>query len=313
MFVATPQYTIMALPSLPGSQPASCSEQEGTSFLNLTTFSAESQLKYPKVFFQAMRRDLLASRELAWRLLIRDISAQYRQSFLGILWAFFPPIVTAIGLTLASHAKVLNIGATDLPYPAYVIFSMTLWQTFTEALNGPIQALAQAKPMLAKINFPREALILAKLGEVFFNFGIKLILIVGLFVWFKISIQWTVFLAPIALIHLVILGTGIGMLIAPLAALYQDFSRGLTLILGLWLFITPVVYPVPQGHGLFAQIVHLNPVTPLLVTLRELVTTGIISNPSGFWIVSILGFIVLILAWLFYRLSMPFIVERMSA
>ena len=111
-----------------------------------------------------MWRDLLASRELAWRLMVRDIKAQYRQSFLGIFWAFIPPIVTAVGFTMASDAKVLNVGVTDLPYPAYVMFSMTLWQTFVEALNSPIQAVNAAKSMLAKINFPREAIILAKLG-----------------------------------------------------------------------------------------------------------------------------------------------------
>jgi lipopolysaccharide transport system permease protein len=134
-----------------------------------------------------MGRDLLASRELAWQLMVRDISAQYRQSFLGIFWAVIPPIVMAAGFTLASNSKVIAIGATDLPYPAYVMFSMTLWQTFVEALNAPVQAVAEAKQMLAKINFPREALILAKLGQVFFNFAIKLILIVGLFVWFQIQ------------------------------------------------------------------------------------------------------------------------------
>ena len=176
-----------------------------------------------------MWMDLLGSRELAWRLLVRDISAQYRQSFLGIIWAFIPPIVMAAGFTLASQAKVINVGETDLPYPAYVMFSTALWQTFVEAINGPVKAITEAKPMLARVNFPREALILAKLGEVFFNFAIKLILITGLFIWFRVPITWTVILAPVALIHLILLGTFIGVLLSPLGVLYQDVSKGLTL------------------------------------------------------------------------------------
>jgi lipopolysaccharide transport system permease protein len=259
-----------------------------------------------------MRRDLLASRELAWRLMVRDIRAQYRQSFLGILWAFIPPIVTAVGFTLAANAEVVNIGVTDLPYPAYVMFSMTLWQTFVEALNGPIQGVTAAKAMLAKINFPREALILAKLGQVFFNFAIKLFLIVGLFVWFQMPVTWSVVLAPVALIHLVMLGTFLGLLLAPLGALYQDLSNGLTLVTGLWLFLTPVVYPVPSS-GTFGTLVKLNPVTPLLVTTRELATTGVLSDPQGFWVVSLLAIVGLLLAWLIYRLAIPFVVERMSS
>lgn len=275
-------------------------------------YTSESQLRHPIQLFRQMWRDLLACRELAWQLLIRNISAQYRQSFLGIFWAFVPPIVAAIGFTFANDAKIVNIGATDIPYPAYVMFSMALWQTFTEALNGPIQSVISAKQMLSRINFPREALILAKLGEVFFNFSIKLILIVALFLWFQIPITWNVILTPVALIHLVILGTFFGLLLAPLGALYNDILKGLTLIIGLWLFLTPVVYPIPKGGGL-ATLVQLNPVTPLLVTTRELATTGVVSNPYGFWVTSIFAIVGLLLAWVVYRLAMPFVVERISS
>jgi lipopolysaccharide transport system permease protein len=280
--------------------------------LTKTIYRPESQLQHPAKLFKAMGRDLLASRELAWRLLMRDIKAQYRQSILGIIWAFVPPVVTAMGLVLARNTGIINIGETDLPYPAYVMFSMALWQTFVESLNGPIAALNQAYSMLARINFPREAIILAKLGEVFFNFGIKLILIVGLFLWFQMPVTWSVLLAPVALIHLVMLGTAIGLLIAPLGALYGDVSRMLGLAIAPWLLLTPVIYPVPQG-GWFGLIVNLNPVTPLLVTARDLATTGVVANPIGFWIASGIALIGLLVAWVIYRLAMPFIVERISS
>jgi lipopolysaccharide transport system permease protein len=288
------------------------SQLRGSYQSSRVVYTPKSQLKHPIQLFKEMGRDLLASRELAWQLMVRDISAQYRQSFLGIFWAFMPPIVAALGFTFASDANIVNVGATDLPYPAYVMFSMALWQTFTEALNGPILAVTAAKQMLARINFPREALILAKLGEVFFNFGIKLILIVALFLWFRMPIGWTVILAPVALIHLIALGTFFGLLLAPLGVLYNDISKGLTLLVGLWLFLTPVVYPVPQ-QGALAAIVQLNPVTPLLVATRELATTGVLSNPYGFWLTSLVAIVGLLLAWLVYRLAMPFVVERISS
>ncbi|MDY6902902.1 MAG: ABC transporter permease, partial [Cyanobacteriota bacterium] len=205
----------------------------------------QSQMRHPLRLFKDMWLDLLGSRELAWRLMVRDISAKYRQSFLGIIWAVIPPIVMAATFTLAKSGGAVNIGATDIPYPAYVMFSTTLWQTFVESLQGPIQAVTAAKAMMAKINFPREALILAKLGEVFFNFGIKLILIIGLFIWFQIPVTWSAILAPVALVHMILLGTFIGLLLAPMGALYKDFSMGITLATSFWLFLTPVVYPVP--------------------------------------------------------------------
>ncbi|MEB3219513.1 MAG: ABC transporter permease [Nostocales cyanobacterium 94392] len=283
-----------------------------TSSSTRVVYHPNSRMRHPITLFKDMGRDLLASRELAWRLLIRDISAKYRQSFLGIFWAFIPPVIMAAGFTVAKGSGIVNVGTTDLPYPAYVMFSMTLWQTFVESINGPIQAVTAAKSMLSRINFPREALILAKVGEVFFNFSIKSILIVGLFIWFQIPFTWSIFLAPVALIHLVLLGTFIGILLAPMGALYQDISMGITLITSFWLFLTPVVYPVPS-EGVFGTIVKLNPVTPLLVTTRELATTGIISNPQGFWIASLIAIIGVLLAWIIYRLAMPYIVERMSS
>lgn len=272
----------------------------------------ESRMRRPLQLFKEMWRDLISSRELAWRLMIRDISAKYRQSFLGLFWAIIPPVVMAGSFTLAKSGGVVNIGSTNIPYPAYVMFSMTLWQTFVESLNGPVQAVAAAKSMLSRINFPREALIVAKLGEVFFNFGIKLILIIGLFIWFKIPVTLSVIVAPVALIHMVLLGTFIGVLLAPIGALYQDFSMGITLATSFWLFLTPVVYPVPS-EGLFGSIVKLNPVTPLLVTTRELATTGTMSDPQGFWIASLIAILGLLIAWIIYRLAIPYVVERISS
>jgi lipopolysaccharide transport system permease protein len=257
--------------------------------------------------------DLLASRELAWQLFRRDISAQYRQSFLGIAWAIIPPMVAAASFTFARSNGIVNIGNTDLPYPAYVMFSTALWQTFVESITLPMTLVGQAKMLLSKISFPREALILNGIAQVFFNFGFKLILIIALFVWFQIPVTWSVMLAPVGLIHLVILGSCLGLFLAPLNIVYQDFARGITLLTGLWLFLTPVVYPIPNGSGLFGNIVRLNPVTPLLVTTRELATTGVISNPLGFWIVSAIALIGLLVSWLVYRLSMPFVIERISS
>lgn len=243
----------------------------------------------------------------------RNINAKYRQSFLGILWALIPPVVAAVGITFARSSGVINLPDTTLPYAAYVMFSMTLWQTFVEALMGPISAIADAKTMLVRINFPREALIIAQLGELFFNFSIKLILIVGLFIWFRIPITWSVLLAPVALINLIIFGTAVGMFLATAGAVYQDFSKATPLLTSFWLVLTPVLYSPPATNGAFSKIVDLNPVTPLLVTTRELATTGVVSHPESFWIASLIGFVGLLFAWLVYRLAIPYVVERMSS
>jgi lipopolysaccharide transport system permease protein len=275
-------------------------------------YSSESQVKHPIRLIQLMWQDLLDSRELAWRLIIRDIKAQYRQSFLGFVWAFIPPVITALMFVLAKSNGIVNIGETNLPYPAYVMFSTALWQTFAESVTLPIQQVNAAKTMLARIRFPREALILSAEGQVLFNFGIKVILIVAVFLWFRIPITWSILLAPVALIHLIILGAAIGTFLSPLGSLSSDVTKGLTFILSFWMLLTPVVYPTPKT-GIFATIVSLNPVTPLLVTTRELASTGYISDPQGFWIASMIAVIGLLFSWFFYRLAMPFVIERISS
>ena len=224
----------------------------------------ESLLRRPRYLLWTMGRDLLASRELAWRLMVRDISAQYRQAFLGVLWAFIPPVAMAVGFTLAKDANVFTVGETDIPYPAFVMFNTALWQTFVDAVTGPVQAVVLAKPMLARVNFPREALVLAKLGEVGFNFGIKLILIVGLFLYFQVPVSWTVLLTPVALIHLVLLGTLFGVLLAPLGVLYQDVTKGLNMFMGFWLFFN--AGHLPGAHsGSLRRPGRVEPGDPLTV------------------------------------------------
>ena len=258
-----------------------------------------------------MAEDLWRSRELAWRLFRRDLQAQYRSSFLGTLWAIVPAAITAAGLAFASNAGVINVGKTDIPYPAFVMLGTILWQTFLEAFNGPEKALKSSRTVLSRVKFPHEAIILSQLGQVLFNLALKIILLIILFIAFSVSVSWTVLLSPFAFIGLILLGTGLGLLLVPVNHLVQDISRSMEVILLVWFFITPVIYPVPEQAAI-ATLVRLNPVTPLLVTARELVTTGNISEPVEFSIVSALSVVSLLFGWIVFRLSIPYLVERIS-
>ena len=275
-------------------------------------YTPESQLRHPRQLVRSMVSDLLASRELAWRLFVRNISAQYRQTMLGYLWAFLPPIVTTLTFVFLNSQNILSVGDTDIPYPAYVMVGTLLWQGFADALNSPIRLISSSRSMLARINFPREALILAGLGEVLFNFAIRLVLLLVVFIWFRIHVPTTVFLAPFGVLALMALGLMIGILLTPLGVLYQDIERGLAILLTMWFFVTPVVYPPPTRWpaSLLAQ---LNPVSPLLITTRELLTTGTVSQPGGFLLITGIAFGLMLVGWVLYRVAMPHLVERMGA
>lgn len=275
-------------------------------------YTPASDIRSPVQLARAAFRDGAAARYVAWRILLRDLNARYRQTALGFLWAFIPPIAIAIGLTLATRSKVLQIGETAIPYPAYVILGVTLWQTFTEAATGPIQAVAEARTMLGRINFPREALVIAKGADVLVNLAIKALLVVATFFIYGVGVHWTVMFAPLALIPLLLLGLGIGTILAPIGAIYQDAPRALAVAMSFWFFITPIAYPLP-AEGLFARLVLLNPVTPLMVAVQDLTTMGNLTMPMEFAVTSVLSTCFFAGAWLVFRLSMPYVIERMSS
>ena len=283
-----------------------------TSEQGIVTYTPDSPIRRPVFFLKSMWRDLGASRELAWRLTVRDISAQYRQSFFGLLWAFLPPIMTAsIFIVLNSH-KVINMQPPMIPYPAFALFGTVLWQVFLDSMNAPLKIVTAAKPMLAKINFPKEALVLSGLYQTLFNLMIKLAILIVVFITFKIPFSWGVPLALPAVLALVLLGTTFGLLITPIGVLYTDISQGLMVVTGIWFFLTPVVYPPPSSFP-FSLLATMNPVSPILVGARDLATCGTLYNPTSFFAVTFTMIIVLFITWIVYRLAIPILVERMSA
>ena len=259
-----------------------------------------------------MVTDIKAARELSWRLSVRDVSAQYRQSVFGVLWAFVPPIITSMIFIILQSRNIVNFGETDIPYPVYVLVGTILWQLFAESLNAPLKSVIGAKPILVKINFPREALIVSAIYLTLFNLSIKLIVLAVIFIIFQVPLTWGMLLAPVAIIMLMLLGIALGLLITPMGMLYTDVTTALPVIISLWFFITPVVYPLPDQYP-YSFIALLNPVTPLLVAARDLLTTGEITNSLSFLLVSLFAIVILFVAWVIYRISLPIIIERMSA
>lgn len=276
-------------------------------------YSPQSVVKRPGLLFRHMLRDLAAARYLAWRILVRDLKARYRQTLLGSLWIVIPPIFVAIGLTFATRTKVIQIAATDLPYPVFVILSMSLWLTFTEAVNAPLQAINESRSVLAKISFPREALLIARFADVTTSLLVRMLLVAAVFLWYRIAVTPLGLLAIPATFSLVLFGFAVGLLLAPFGTLYHDIIKGTPIVLNIMFFLTPVVYPTPQGDNIFAQLVNWNPVTPLLVTVRELATGVPLSAGTGYLVLSIVAVLGLFLAWVLYKVSLPFVIERLSS
>ncbi len=279
--------------------------------LPVRVYSPESPLRHPGQLLREMFRDLLASRELAWRLFVRDTSAQYRQSILGYVWAFIPPLVASLPFIFLNAQGVVAIKDTSIPYAAYAMIGTIIWQVFVDALNSPIKTVTSAKSMLTRINFPREAILLAGLGQVIFNFLIRLVLLVGVFAWFKITPPATAWLFPFGILSLIMIGFMFGVLLTPLGLLYNDVQQLIPIGAMFLMFLTPVLYPQPEG-GLAGWVAQWNPLTPLVTTTRDWLTLGATNHLPGFLIVSGVASALLFLGWVIYRLALPHIIARIG-
>lgn len=269
-------------------------------------------MRSPGKLFKSMIHDLKESRELAWRLFVRDTSARYRQSVLGILWAFLPPLLSSLVFIILQSRSVLNLGKTDIPYPLFVLIGTVLWQVFTDSVNAPLKSVQSAKAMLAKINFPREALIVSAFYDVLFSLAIKSVILAAVLIYFKVTVSAGMLLALPAILMLILLGMTIGLLLTPIGMLYTDVGSALTVFIQFWFFVTPVVYPPPTSFP-FSLIVNLNPVSPLLVGARDLLTLGTMKNGDLFFLVAGITIVGLFFSWVLYRLALPIIIERMSS
>jgi lipopolysaccharide transport system permease protein len=280
--------------------------------MKTTVYTPDSSLASPGRMLREMFRDLADSRELAWRLAVRDISAQYRQAFLGILWAFILPLANTLAWIFLNSSGVVKIADTILPYPVYVFAGTMLWAIFMDALNAPLQQAIAAKPMLAKLNFPREALIVSGIYQTLFNASIKIALLLGALVVVGIDPGWSLLLFPLGILSLVLVGTALGLFITPVGMLYTDVGKGLPLLMQFLMYATPVVFAMPK-EGFAATLFTLNPLTPLILTSRDWLTGQSPEFLVYFFWVNLVTCLVLLVVWVVYRLAMPILIERMSA
>jgi lipopolysaccharide transport system permease protein len=278
----------------------------------ITIYTPESLLANPRKMLREMFSDLAAGRELAWRLTVRDINAQYRQAFLGILWAFILPLANTITWIFLSKSGIVNVASTSIPYPVYVFTGTMLWAIFMDALNAPMQQVNAARSMLAKLNFPREALIVSGIYQTLFNAAIKVLLLLVSLVVMGINPGWNLLLFPLGIASLILVGTTLGLFITPVGMLYGDIGKAMPLLMQFLMYVTPVVFPMPK-EGFAAQLFILNPITPLILTARDLLTGQTPQFLTYFIAINLVMVMFFFVVWIIYRLAMPILIERMSS
>ncbi len=282
------------------------------SLARTAVYTPHSQLQNPYEFLKQTWQDILEGRELAYLMVKRDVLQKYRQSIMGVAWLLIPPIVTALIFVALHRQRILNIGETDIPYPVYVMIGTMLWQVISQSIAQPILSYQSAAPIMIRINISRAAPVMSGMGNIAFIGMIQYLGALGVVIFFGIPLTGTILLVPFAIIALIALGTGIGLILTPLGMLYHDVSESIVVVLRFMFFLTPVIYPPPTELPL-SLVVDLNPIAPLLIGARDLMTIGTLSDPASYFFTVGLALVVLAFGWVTCRLSLPIIVERLGA
>jgi len=280
--------------------------------MRTTIYTPDSLLSNPLRMAREMLRDLAASRELAWRLAVRDLSAQYRQTILGFLWAIILPLANTLIWIFLSRSGVVNVSDTALPYPVYVFTGTMLWAILMDAMNAPLQIATASKSMLAKINFPREALLVSGIYQTLVNALIKVALLILALLAMGVYPDWNVLLFPMGLLSLILVGTVIGLALTPIGLLYTDVGKAIPLLMQFMMYLTPVVFAMPKS-GISATLFQLNPLTPVILTARDWLTGFTPEYLGYFVVVNVAAIALLLVFWVVFRLAMPILIERMGS
>ena len=261
---------------------------------------------------KASLADIYNSRFLAKQITVRDIKAQYRKSYLGILWAFITPLTTAFVWIFLNATGTVKLSDTGVPYPVFVFSGTLLWSIIKEAINTPAGSTAGSMGIITKINFPKEALIVSGVYQLLFNSSIKIVMLFVFVFVFGVGFHFSMLLFPITVLVAVFVGITIGLFLAPILMLYGDVGRLNNFILNFMMYVTPVIYIIPK-KGILKTLMELNPFTPIILTGRD-VLVGMFPQYLGYYFI-VLGCCIplFFMGLVLYRIAIPIIVERSSS
>ncbi len=279
--------------------------------LEKRVYSSNKQYRFTKIL-QASLLGFKNSFYLAKQLALRDLKAQYRQSLLGVFWAFAPLIINSLVWIFLQGSGTIKLSETNVPYPLFVIIGTTLWSFFGEALQLTMQSVKGNMSILTKVNFDKEALITLGMLKYSVNILLKFAIIALFMVYYQVVPSWeVVWFLPLLLVAMLFF-ISIGILITPFGLLYNDVGRMIPIGMQFLMYITPVVYAFPKD-GLMYDIMRWNPIAYLLQDLRQ-VLTGYGLEYGYFWLgFALISLVLFILGLVVYRVSIPIITERMSA
>jgi lipopolysaccharide transport system permease protein len=262
-----------------------------------------------------MLQNIWRSRELIWQLFKRDFLAQYKKSFMGYSWIFLMPILGVISWIFMQKTGLLNPGKMDIPYPAYVLIGTSMWGLFMGFYSAGVQTLESGKDLVMQVNFPHEALLFKTTAEHLAQFVIAFALNIVVLLLFRVVPSWGTLLFPVVALPLFFLGASMGLVVSMVNVVAIDVSRGIGIIMGLIMFVTPVIYSDKVEevfkNPIILALVKWNPLTYLVCSCRDIIIYGRLYDPLGYALSTGLALFLFLVSWRLFYISEHKLIERM--
>ena len=219
-------------------------------------------------------------RDLLVLLVQRDFTAKYQQTLLGPIWFIINPLINAVIFTLL-FSRLIGLPTDGVPPMLFYLGGLLSWNYFANILGSTGNSLAGNAGIFSKVYFPRLIPPLAMCGSSLIAFAVQFAVFLGFWLYHRtlapagaaLQFHWSLLLLPLLLAQTAALGLGTGLLLSALTAKYRDLQQLTSFLLQIWMYATPVIYPLSRLPEPWRWIANLNPMTAI-VELTRLILLG---------------------------------------
>lgn len=240
-------------------------------------------------WFEFNLREVWQYRDLIILFTKRNFAVRYKQTVLGPAWLFITPIISSLIYTFI-FGGIAKIGTDGIPQFLFYVSGNAIWTFFSSCVTRNATTFTSNAGIFGKVYFPRLTIPISNMLTSAIEFGIQMLIVLAFLTYYVVTgavhPHWSGWvLIPVVLLHLGIMGMGCGIIISSLTTKYRDLSILVGFGVSLWMYITPVVYPLSQaGDGLMRRMILINPVTAPVEVLRYvLLGQGAIISSALIW------------------------------
>lgn len=206
-------------------------------------------------------------RELLFFLAWRDLKIRYKQTTIGVGWAVLQPLMTMVVFTVI-FSMFAKIPSDGLPYPIFAYAGLLPWTYFAQSLNRSTTSLVGNSQLITKIYFPRLIMPLAGVMVPTVDFALSFLVMIGLMSWFHITPTWSLLALPLFLMFASITALAVGLWLSPVNVKYRDINYVVPFLTQLWMYASPIVYPVSLVPEKWRLLYSLNPMAGVIEGVR---------------------------------------------